>query len=274
MASYPQRVVCLTAETVEICYALGAGDRVVGVSGYAVRPPEARRKPKVSAFTSAKLDRILALEPDLVLTFSDLQRDIARDLVGAGLTVLALNQRTLAETWQAILLVGGILGLPGRAEQLVDELQRVFEEVRVQGASLPRQPRVLFEEWDDPLISGIAWVSEIIELAGGEDIFRELRDGHTASERIVAPAEAARRDPEVIIASWCGKKVVPERVRSRPGWAEVSAVREGRIYEVKAPDILQPGPSLIHGLRQIHEIIRSTVEPATQALQSKFTRPP
>jgi iron complex transport system substrate-binding protein len=258
MPAYPQRVVCLSAETVEICYALGAGDRVVGVSGYAVRPPEARKKPKVSAFTSAKLERILELEPDLVLTFSDLQKDIARDLVGAGLTVLALNQRTLAETWQATLLVGGVLGLPVRAQALVDELQAAVEEVAASAAGLPRRPRVLFEEWDDPLISGIAWVSEIIELAGGQDLFSELRAGKTAGERIVDPAEAARRDPEVIIASWCGKKVVPARIRSRPGWAEVSAVREGRIYEVKAPDILQPGPSLVQGLRQIHAIVGAT----------------
>jgi iron complex transport system substrate-binding protein len=231
----------------------------VGVSGYTVRPPEARTKPKVSAFTSAKIERILALEPDLVLTFSDLQKDLARELVGSGLTVLALNQRTLAETWQAVLLVGAVLGLPERAQALVAGIAREFDEVRTNAANLPRRPRVLFEEWDVPLISGIAWVSEIVEAAGGQDLFPELRAGKTASERIVDPVEAARRDPEVIIASWCGKKMSAKRIRSRPGWAEVTAVREGRIHEVKAPDILQPGPSLVRGLQQIHAIIGRAV---------------
>lgn len=255
-SAYPQRIVCLTAETTEIAFALGAGDRVVGVSGYATRPSEARRKPRVSAFTTVRLDRILALQPDLVLSFSDLQADIVRDLVKAGITVLALNQRSLAETYAAVRLVGGVLGCTQAAERLVAEMEAAVEEVRRSAAALPRRPRVFFEEWDRPLISGIRWVAEIIEAAGGEDLFPEFRHRQAASERVVDPDEVVRRDPEVIIASWCGKKVVKERIRSRPGWDRVSAVAADRIYEVKSADILQPGPSLIHGLRQIHEIIR------------------
>lgn len=255
-ARYPQRIVCLTAETTELAFALGAGDRVVGVSGYATRPPEARLKPRVSAFTTARIDRILELNPDLVLSFSDLQADIVRELVRAGVTVLSLNQRSLAETFAAVRMVGGVLGCADAAERLVAEMDAAVEEVRRSAASLPRRPRVFFEEWDQPLISGIRWVGEIIEIAGGRDIFPELRERQAAPDRIVDPEEVVRRDPEVIIASWCGKKVVKHRIRERPGWERVTAVAAGHIYEVKSADILQPGPSLMAGLRQIHEIIR------------------
>ena len=247
----PQRIVCLTAETTEIAFALGAGERVVGVSGYSVRPPEARRKPKVAAYTSARLDKILELHPDLVLAFSDLQADLVRDLVKAGLTVLATNQRSLAETWDAIRLIGRALGAPSEAEKLAADLQAEVERVREEATRLPRRPRVYFEEWDDPLISGIRWVADLIEAAGGEDIFPELQAAQRAPDRVVDPAYVIRRDPQVIVASWCGKKVNLDRIRTRPGWQAITAVRHDRIHEIKSPDILQPGPSLVRGLRQL-----------------------
>ncbi len=255
MSGYPQRIVCLTAETTEIAFALGAGDRVVGVSGYSVRPPEARRKPKVGAYTTVKLEKILALGPDLVLGFSDLQKDIARDLVAAGLTVLILNQRSLAETAQAIRIVGGTLGLQPAGEAVAEQFEWMVESVRGLGAALPRRPRVFFEEWDDPLISGIRWVSELIDAAGGEDIFPELQERKVATDRIVSPDEVVRRDPELIVASWCGKKANLDRIARRPGWGQVAAVKAGRVHEIKSANILQPGPSLLHGLRELHTLI-------------------
>lgn len=258
----PQRIVCLTAETTEIAFALGAGDRVVGVSGYSIRPPEARRKPKVAAYTSARLEKILGLRPDLVLAFSDLQADLVRDLVKAGLIVLVTNQRSLSETWDAIRLVGRALGCAGEAERLAADLQAEVQRVRGEAMRLPHRPRVFFEEWDDPLISGIRWVAELVEAAGGVDIFPELRDACRAADRVVDPGEVVRRDPEVIVASWCGKKVNPERIHARPGWEAVAAIRGGRVHEIKSPDILQPGPSLILGLRQLAACI------AGAALQS------
>jgi len=247
----PQRIICLTAETTEIAFALGAGDRVVGVSGYSIRPPEARRKPKVAAYTSARLDKILELQPDLILAFSDLQAEIVRDLVKAGLSVVVTNQRSLADTWEAIRLIGRVLGCPAEAEKLASDLQDEVEGIQREAARLPRRPRVFFEEWDDPLISGIRWVGELVEAAGGEDIFPEMRGAHRAPDRVVDLAEVVRRDPEVIVASWCGKKVNPDRIRARPRWQAITAVRQGRIHEIKSPDILQPGPSLIRGLRQL-----------------------
>ncbi len=256
----PQRIVCLTAETTEIAFALGAGERVVGVSGYSVRPPEARRKPKVAAYTSARLDKILELRPDLVLAFSDLQADLVRDLVKAGLTVLVTNQRSLAETWDAIRLIGRALGAPSEAEKLAVDLQAEVERVREEATRLPRRPRVYFEEWDDPLISGIRWVGELIEAAGGEDIFPELRGAQRAPDRVVDPADVVRRDPQVIVASWCGKKVNLDRIQTRPGWQAITAVRHGRTHEIKSPDILQPGPSLVRGLRQL----AACIAPAAQ----------
>ena len=249
----PQRIVCLTAETTEIAFAVGAGDRVVGVTGYAVRPPEARTKPKVAAFQTAHVPRILALEPDLVLGFSDLQADIAADLIRAGVNVLVTNQRTLAETYDAIALVGAAVGEPERGRQLAEETRAAIEALACPAGA--KRPRVYFEEWDDPLISGIAWVSELVELVGGQDIFPELRACGRAPDRVVAPEEVVRRDPQIIVASWCGKKARLEKIAARPGWDAVSAVREGRLYEIKAPDILQPGPSLVHGARQLAEMV-------------------
>jgi iron complex transport system substrate-binding protein len=258
-APYPRRVVCLTAETVEIAFALGAGDRVVGISGAATRPPEAREKPRVGGFTTFRLDKILALEPDLVLAFSDLQADVVRDLVRAGVPVLALNQRSLAGVYQAILLVGGVLGSENRARGLVADMQEEVRQVREFSSVWPDRPRVYFEEWDDPPIAGIRWVSELIEIAGGRDVFPELRDRPEARGRIVDPAEVVRRDPEIVIASWCGKRVDVESIRRRPGWDALAAVRAGRVYEVASEDVLAPGPSLLRGLRTLHEMVQAWV---------------
>jgi iron complex transport system substrate-binding protein len=257
---YPTRVVCLTAETTEIAFALGAGDRVVAVPGTARRPPEARERPKVGGFTTFRLDRILELRPDLVLAFSDLQSDVVRDLVAAGVPVLALNQRSLAEIFGAILMIGGVLGRELAARDLVADMQDEFRQVREFSSIWPSRPRVYFEEWDEPPIAGIRWVSELIEIAGGTDIFPELRDARAARERIVDLAEVAKRDPEIIVASWCGKRVDLEAIRRRPGWQEVSAVRRGRVHALSSDDILSPGPSILLGLRALHGLIAASEE--------------
>ncbi len=254
---FPRRIVCLTAEHVEVCYGLGAGERVVGVPGTAHRPPEARGKPEIGAFTSFRADRILALEPDLVLAFSDLQAGIVSDLIKAGAAVLCTNQRSVEEILQAISMVGGALGLEGPARDLVQDIRDEIRQVREFSSVWPNRPRVYFEEWHDPLIAGIRWVSEIIEIAGGRDIFPELRDKRRAEERVVDPDEVRRRDPQIILASWCGKPVDVEAIRARPGWDRVSAVGQGRIYAVDGADILSPGPSILAGLRQIHEIVQA-----------------
>ena len=253
---FPQRIVCLSAEHVEICYALGAGERVVGVPGTAARPPEAREKPKVGGFTSFRADKILALEPDLVLAFSDLQADIAASLITAGLPVFCSNPRSMDEIFGSILMVGGLLGREKPARDLVQDMRDEIRQVREFSSVWPDRPRVYFEEWHDPLIAGIRWVSEIVELAGGRDIFSELRDKPSARDRVVAPGEVLRRDPQIILASWCGKPVDVDAIRKRPGWEQVTAVRTGRIHEVDGADILSPGPSVLAGLRQIHEIIQ------------------
>ncbi|MBI4588095.1 MAG: cobalamin-binding protein [Candidatus Rokubacteria bacterium] len=257
---FPKRIVCLTAETTEIVYALGVGDRVVGVPGTAVRPPEAREKPKVGGFTTFRLDKILALTPDLVLAFSDLQKEIVRDLVRAGLTVFATNQRSFDDILGTILMIGGLIGRETEARALIQDMQDEVRQVREFSRVWPDRPRVFFEEWDDPLIAGIRWVSELIEMAGGRDIFPELRDRPVAAERVVDPAEVVRRDPQVVIASWCGKKLDPDRIRARPGWDQIAAVRENRIYELDGADILAPGPSVMGGLRQLHEIVQAWME--------------
>jgi len=253
---YPSRIVCLTEETTETLYLLGEGDRVVGVSGYTVRPPEARQKPRVSAFINAKFDKIEALRPDLILAFSDLQADIAAELARRGFNVVLFNQRSVAEILQMIRMLGGLIGRSDRAEALASKLEADLASIREQASAFAQRPRIYFEEWDDPLISGIQWVEELVEIAGGDPIFPELRHAKLAKDRIVQSEEVVRRTPDVVIASWCGKAVKKDKIASRPGWDALPAVRAGRIHEIKSAYILQPGPaSLTEGVRQLHEII-------------------
>jgi iron complex transport system substrate-binding protein len=253
---YPQRIICLTEETTETLYLLGQGDRIVGVSGYTVRPPEARLKPKVSAFINAKFDKIEALRPDLVLAFSDLQADLCAALVRRGMNVVVFNQRSVGEILQMIAMLGGLIGCQPEAEALAARLTEGLDRIRDSASQLPSRLRVFFEEWDEPLISGIRWVEELVAIAGGAPIFPELAHAGLAKDRIVDPAEVARRDPQVIFASWCGKKVKKAAIRARPGWDATSAVRDDRIFEIKSTDILQPGPaSLTDGVQQMHAIL-------------------
>ena len=256
ITTFPRRIICLTEETTETLYLLGEQDRIVGVSGYTVRPPEARQKPKVSAYINAKFDKILALKPDLVFAFSDLQADIAAELIRRGVTVFTFNQRSIVEILEMVLTIGRIVGSADKAMQLIETLQREMDAVAESASRLPYRPRVLFEEWYDPLISGIRWVDELVEIAGGNSLFPELRDCQSAKDRIVNPALVIERDPEVIIGSWCGRQVKKNLIRAREGWAGISAVRNDQIYEIKSAYILQPGPaSLTEGLRQLHAII-------------------
>ena len=253
MPSYPERIVCLTEETTETLYLLGQGDRIVGVSGYTVRPPEARKKPKVSAFINAKFDKIEALRPDLVLAFSDLQADLSRELVKRGIAVVTFNQRSVAEILQMIRMLGGLVGCQSEAERLADRLAVELDSIERSAARFPRHLRTFFEEWDEPLISGIRWVEELVTIAGGEPIFPELSQAGLAKDRIVDPGEVAKRDPEVVFASWCGKKMRKATIVERSGWGDVSAVNQDRIFEIKSTYILQPGPaSLTQGVRQLH----------------------
>lgn len=256
----PERIVCLTEETTETLYLLGEQHRIVGISGFTVRPPQARKeKPKVSAFTSAKIDKILALEPDLVLGFSDLQADIAATLICHGLPVHVFNQRSVAQILEMIAMLGAMVGASKRAEELIARLKAHMDAVKQSAAALSRRPRIYFEEWDDPLISGIRWVSELINIAGGSDCFAEQALAPGAKDRIIGdPMEVVRRQPDIIVGSWCGKKFRPDRVRQRQGWAEVPAVRHGHIYEIKSADILQPGPAaLSDGLDRLHATVQS-----------------
>jgi iron complex transport system substrate-binding protein len=256
-ARYPERIVCLTEETTETLYLLGEERRIVGISGYTVRPPRARReKPRVSAFLSAKIDRILELKPDLVLGFSDLQADIARELAKAGLNILIFNQRSVDEILSMILTLASMVGAAQKGKDLVGALERNLDSIRESARRFERRPKVYFEEWDEPMISGIRWVSELVEIAGGEDIFSEQSRSQAAAGRIVQdPAEVIRRKPQVMLASWCGKKFRPERVAVRPGWQEIPAVKESQLHEIKSADILQPGPAaLTDGVRSMHEI--------------------
>jgi iron complex transport system substrate-binding protein len=250
---YPQRIICLTEETTETLYLLGAGDRIVGVSGYTARPPEARLKPRVSAFINARFDKIEALKPDLILAFSDLQADIAAQLIRRGFTVVTFNQRSVAEILQMIRMVGGLAGLTDRADALAHELEEGLGAIRASASRFTRRPKVFFEEWDDPLISGIRWVEELVEIAGGDPIFPHLRGAALARNRIVQPETVRDAQPDVILASWCGKKVRKATITERDGWATLPAVHDRRIHEIKSTYILQPGPaSLTEGARQIH----------------------
>ena len=255
---FPQRIVCLTEETTETLYLLGEDRRIVGISGFTVRPPRARReKPKVSAFTSAHTERIIALQPDLVLGFSDLQADIAATLVRAGIAVHVFNQRSVAGILRMIRMLGGMIGCQQRACALARELEAGLAQLQAQAARLARRPRVYFEEWDDPLISAIGWVSELIGVAGGEDCFPELARAPLGRDRIIAdPLEVVRRAPDIVLGSWCGKKFQAAKVAARPGWQAVPAVRDNCLCEIKSSLILQPGPAaLTDGVRAIHAVI-------------------
>jgi iron complex transport system substrate-binding protein len=265
---FPQRIVCLTEETTETLYLLGEEDRIVGISGFTVRPPRARKeKPRVSAFTSAKIDRILALQPDLVLGFSDLQADIAAQLARAGLDVHLFNQRSVPEILRMIRTLGGMIGCGTRTADLVTRLESGIEAARRRAQALPRRPRVYFEEWDEPLISGIRWVSEVIAIAGGDDCFPELSLQALGRNRIIADAtEVTRRAPDIIFGSWCGKKFQPDDVSARPGWSAIPAVRTGFVREIKSPIILQPGPAaLTDGLHEVQKVIEEwAISPAAR----------
>jgi iron complex transport system substrate-binding protein len=254
----PRRIVCLTEEPTETLYALGEQERIVGISGFTVRPPRARReKPKVSAFTSAKIEAILALRPDMAIGFSDIQADIAAELVRRGVEVWISNHRSVDGIVDYVRRLGALVGVAARADAYADRLQRGLDQVAMQAAALPRRPRVYFEEWDDPPITGIRWVAELLRIAGGDDVFPELAAEPLAKQRILADAgEVVRRAPDIVIGSWCGKKFRPDRVAARPGWDAMPAVRDGELHEVKSPLILQPGPAaLTDGVHALAAIV-------------------
>lgn len=256
---YPERIICLTEETTETLYLMGEQDRIVGISGYTVRPPQARKeKPKVAAFTSAKIGQILDLNPDLVLGFSNLQADIARDLIKAGVEVYVFNQRSVAGILRMVATLGALIGEAAKGLKLAQGLEAHVEAVRQGAATLPHKPCVYFEEWDEPMITGIGWVSELIEIAGGRDCFAEFAKESLAGNRIVKdPQEVVRRNPDLIIGSWCGKKFQPGQVAARPGWEAIPAVRNGHMHEIKSPLILSPGPAaLTEGLDTLAGLIR------------------
>jgi iron complex transport system substrate-binding protein len=258
ISKFPERIVCLTEETTETLYLLGEDWRIVGISGFTVRPARARReKPRVSAFTSARTERIIALKPDLVLGFSDLQADIAAQLVRAGLEVHVFNHRSIAEILRMIRTLGGMIGCEAKARSLTEQLEAGLAAVRDRAAQFTRRPRVYFEEWDDPLISGIRWVSELVTLAGGEECFPELAGEALGKNRIIAdPGEVPRRAPDIVLGSWCGKKFRPASLAARPGWAAIPAVRSGYVREIKSSLILQPGPAaLTDGVAAIQAVI-------------------
>jgi iron complex transport system substrate-binding protein len=256
--SFPQRIVCLTEEPTEVLYALGEDDRIVGISGFTVRPPRARKeKPKVSAFTSAKVGEILALKPDLVIGFSDIQADIARELIHAGIEVWISNHRSVEGILAYIRRLGAMVGAYEKAENYAQRAQAHIDHIRSAAAELPRRPKVYFEEWDEPIITGIRWVAELIGIAGGDDAFPELAREPLAKQRILPDGDAVvQRQPDIIFGSWCGKRFRPERVAARPGWDRIPAVQSGDLYEIKSPIILQPGPAaLFDGLDAMHALI-------------------
>jgi iron complex transport system substrate-binding protein len=257
MSRLPQRIVCMSTETTEVLYLLGEQERIVGISGFTVRPPQARReKKKVSAFSSAKIGEILALQPDLVLGFSNIQADIAAELVRNGIAVHIFNQRSIAQILDMIALLGAMTGKAEAALQLIAGYQQQMDDIRAQAAQCNKRPRIYFEEWDEPLICGICWVSELIELAGGIDCFADLAIEPSATNRIISPEEVVRRQPDIIIVSWCGKKFRPQHMLQRPLWESIPAIEHEQVFEIKSADILQPGPAaLSDGLRQLRAII-------------------
>ncbi|MDB5900498.1 MAG: cobalamin-binding protein [Ramlibacter sp.] len=253
----PRRIVCLTEEATEWLYLLGEEARIVGISGYTVRPRRAREeKPKVSAFLSAKIDKILDLRPDCVFGFSDLQADIAAELVRKGVQVTIFNQRSIEEIFSMLLQVAAMVGRADDGLRLLEDMRSRLLEIEAAGRALPRRPRVFFEEWDSPHISAIRWVSELVGIAGGDDVFPELAQQSLGKDRIIAQgAEIVQRNPDIIIGSWCGKKFRPEKVAAREGWGLVNAVRDKQLFEIKSSDILQPGPAaLTDGVEQLHRI--------------------
>ncbi len=257
---YPKRIVCLTDETTEMLYILGEQDRIAGISGFTVRPPQARKeKPKVSAFTSAKIDKIMDLKPDLVLGFSDLQADIASELIKKGVSVHIFNQRSVDEIFQMIQMLGAMVGCQDKAQQWVTDHQTKITKIKERVASWEKRPKVYFEEWNDPIITGIQWVSELITIAGGEECYPEYSKQSLAKKRIVAdPLDVVKRNPDIIIGSWCGRKFHPEKVAQREGWSDVNAVKNGYVFEIKSAHILQPGPAaLTEGLDQITTILNN-----------------
>jgi iron complex transport system substrate-binding protein len=258
MKRWSQRIACLTTETVEVLYLLGEQDRIVGISGFTTRPAIARKeKPKISAFTSANIEKILALEPDLVLCFSNLQADIAAALIKAGCQVHVFNQRSLDETLQMILTVGDLVGASDKASMLVESYQAQMDASRQQAATWRCKPRVYFEEWDEPMMCSIRWAAELIEAAGGQDCFPQLSQFHSARDRQVTADQVIAAQPDIIIGSWCGKKFQPQKVKARPGWQAIPAIQHGHLYEIKSVDILQPGPALFsEGLPQLQAIIQ------------------
>lgn len=256
MAAYPSRIVCLSAEAVEVLYRIGCGERIVGVTRYAAEPPEARAKPLVGGFSDVNYEKIDALKPDLIITFSDVQADAARELIKRGHAVLATNQRSLNDVYDVILLIGRIAGCEDEARKLADEMRdEIFAACAASKKS--ERPKVYFEEWDEPMISGIRWVGELIEAAGGVDIFPELREIPRAPDRVVTSEEIIQRQPDIIIASWCGKQARLDAIRKRPGWDVIPAVRNARVHEIKSAHILQPGPGLLRGFHQLREFIRA-----------------
>jgi len=268
LASYPERIVCLTEESTETLYLLGEQDRIVGISGFTVRPPEARvEKPKVSAFTSAKTDRIMDLNPDLIIGFSDLQADIAAELIRLGANVLIMNHRSVQEILNMILTLSSMVGAHEKGRALVDGYMQRLDAASVSAKQLTHKPRVYFEEWDEPMISAIRWVSELIGFAGGTDCFEELGVMPHGKDRIIAESQTViDANPDVIIGSWCGKKFRPNKVRERPGWGAITAVKNDHLYEIKSPYILQPGPAaLTEGLDQLQDIIHSVAQQKTDS---------
>lgn len=257
---YPERIVCLTEETTETLYLLGEEDRIVGISGFTVRPPRARKeKPKVSAFISAKIDKILALEPELVIGFSDLQADIAAELIRAGVNVWLLNHRSVEEILSMILQLSALVGVPEKGQCLVQGYQEKINAIRESSAQLAHRPRLYFEEWDEPMISGIRWVSELVAIAGADDCFPELGGQSHGKNRIIAEGQSViDRNPDIIVGSWCGKKFRPEKLAARPGWSAINAVKNNQLFEIKSVDILQPGPAALEdGLKQLHAIVKN-----------------
>jgi iron complex transport system substrate-binding protein len=255
---FPKRIICLTEETTETLYLLGEQDRIVGISGFTVRPAIARKeKPKVSTFLDAKTDEILALNPDLVIGFSDIQANIAKELIERGITVWVNNHRSVSGILDMIVQLGALVGKMDKALQLVATIEDQIKKIQLETASWIYRPKVYFEEWFDPLISGIQWVSELVELAGGVDLFPELSKASLAKDRIIEdPNLVVERNPDLILASWCGKMVKKEKIRQRSGWSKIEAVQTESIHEIKSAIILQPGPAaLMEGLPLIHKIL-------------------